>query len=204
MMIEHIFLSLIWIIYCVLHSLLADPGWKKNMQALLGNGFRFYRLGYTIFAFLGLTLIVIYQYQLPSPILFRWSSALSVLGWIIFVSGILIMLFCIKKYFISLSGLQSLVKEPPRSQLMISGLHRFVRHPLYLGTFLTIWAGFLLLPLLSLLISNAIITIYTLVGIELEEKKLILEFGEDYRQYKNRVPRLIPFRFKRKSSPELP
>ena len=203
MMIEHIFLALIWIIYCVTHSLLADPGWKKNMQTLLGNGFRYYRLGYTVFAFLGLTLIVFYQYQLKSTILFRGSSLLSVAGWILFISGILIMLICINKYFISLSGLQSLVKEPPRSQLMISGLHRFVRHPLYLGTFMTIWAGFLLLPLLSLLISNTIITIYTLIGIELEEKKLILEFGEDYRQYKNRVPRLFPIRFKRKSSPEL-
>src|SRR5688572_19399982 len=103
MMIEHIFLALIWIIYCVTHSLLADPGWKKNMQTLLGNGFRYYRLGYTIFAFLGLTLIVIYQYQLQSPILFIWSSLLSILGWILFISGILIMLICIKKYFISLS-----------------------------------------------------------------------------------------------------
>ena len=83
---------------------------------------------------------------------------------------------------------------------MTGGFHRYVRHPLYLGTFITIWAGFLLLPLISLLISNAIITIYTLIGIELEEKKLILEFGEDYREYQNRVPRLIPFRFKRKSS----
>ena len=173
------------------------------MQDLLGNGFQYYRLGYTIFAILGLVLIVIYQYKLQTPLLFNRFFVLSALGWILFICGILVMLICIKKYFISLSGLQSLVKEPPRSQLMISGLHRFVRHPLYLGTFITIWAGFLLLPLLSLLISNAIITIYTLIGIELEERKLILEFGEEYRQYKNRVPRLIPFRFKRKSSPEL-
>jgi methanethiol S-methyltransferase len=201
---EHIFLALFWFLYCVTHSLLADPGWKENMQSFLGKGFRFYRLAYTIFAFLGLAGIVIYQYQLNSPLLFQSSSIMKWVGWIFFLGGISIMIICIKKYFLSLSGLRNLVRESAPSGLMISGLHRYVRHPLYLGTFITIWSGFLLLPLLSILISNAIITVYTIIGIQLEEKKLILEYGDDYRQYMQRVPRLIPFGFKRKSSPELP
>ena len=203
-MTEHILLALLWILYCVTHSLLADPGWKRSMHSLLGNGFKYYRLGYTVFAFLGLFAIVIYQYRLLSPELFSRSSVITVSGWIFFILGALIMLVCIKKYFLSLSGLQSLVNEPQRSKLMINGLHRYVRHPLYLGTFITLWAGFLLWPLLSLLISNSIITVYTLIGIHLEEKKLVMEYGEDYQQYRNRVPGLIPFRFKRKSSPERP
>jgi protein-S-isoprenylcysteine O-methyltransferase Ste14 len=56
-----------------------------------------------------------------------------------------------------------------------------------------LWGLFIILPYLSFLISNIIITIYTLIGIELEEKKLELEFGESYRQYKQKVPKLLPF-----------
>jgi methanethiol S-methyltransferase len=204
MMSEHIFLAVLWILYCVTHSLLADPAWKKKLEITLGKKFRFYRLGYTLFAFLGLALIVIYQYRLTSPVLFYRSSAIMYIGWMVFFVGILIMALCIKKYFISLSGLLSLVNEPPRTRLMISGLHQYVRHPLYLGTFITIWGGFLLLPLLSLFISNIIITLYTLIGIRLEEKKLILEFGEDYIRYKKRVPSLLPFRIKRNSTAARP
>jgi hypothetical protein len=33
------------------------------------------------------------------------------------------------------------------------------------------------------------------VGTHLEEKKLILEFGEKYAAYQNRVPMLIPYKW---------
>ena len=95
----------------------------------------------------------------------------------------------------SLSGLKSLVQpENNKAELMITDIHRYVRHPLYLGTFIFIWGLWLTLPYLSLLISNAIITIYTLIGIGLEEKKLELLFGESYKSYKKRVPKILPFR----------
>lgn len=91
-----------------------------------------------------------------------------------------------------LSGLRSLVQEENYSELHISGIHRYVRHPLYLGTFLFIWGLFIVFPTLSLLISNSVITIYTLIGIKLEEKKLVLEFKEQYKAYQKTVPKLIP------------
>ena len=46
---------------------------------------------------------------------------------------------------------------------------------------------------LSLLIANAIITIYTLVGISFEEKKLLKQFGTEYDEYRRSVPKIIPF-----------
>jgi protein-S-isoprenylcysteine O-methyltransferase Ste14 len=75
---------------------------------------------------------------------------------------------------------------------MIGGIHRYVRHPLYLGTFLAIWGGFLMYPVLSLFVSNIVITLYTLIGIRFEEKKLVQEFGPAYEKYKEQVPKLIP------------
>ena len=43
------------------------------------------------------------------------------------------------------------------------------------------------------IIVNTILTIYVVIGTLLEEKKLINEFGESYKQYQKRVPMLIPF-----------
>ncbi len=94
-----------------------------------------------------------------------------------------------------LTGLRSIITEDKNtSELIITGIHKYVRHPLYLGTFIFIWGLLLLIPLLSLLISNTVITIYTLIGIKFEEEKLIEEFGQSYIEYKNEVPKLLPFK----------
>jgi protein-S-isoprenylcysteine O-methyltransferase Ste14 len=47
-------------------------------------------------------------------------------------------------------------------------------------------------PVLSLFVSNIVITLYTLIGIRFEEKKLVQEFGPAYEKYKEQVPKLIP------------
>lgn len=126
--------------------------------------------------------------------LYKVDALIFAFGSVLGLSGLVLLLFCIKKYFMSLSGLRSLVQETSYNKLLITGIHRYVRHPLYLGTFAFIWGLFLVKPDLSLLIANSIITVYTLIGIKLEEDKLIGEFGESYKNYQQSVPKLLPFR----------
>lgn len=189
---KHLVLGFLWLAFCGLHSVLAALGIKKWMGQQLGNGFKHYRLFYTLFAFVTLGIVVYYQVHLVSPLLYTPTMITRALGVVLGVAGLVIMAICIKKYFLSLSGLKSLFQENPTHALMISGIHQFVRHPLYAGTFMAIWGLFIAIPILSLLIANVIITGYTLVGIELEEKKLEAEFGRDYQQYKQKVPKLFP------------
>lgn len=187
----HIALFFFWVLYCVLHSLFASPFFKSKMYTLLGGAQKWYRLSYTIFAFLTLALLVVFQLQLKTERL--WDNQFSKLAGIILGgSGLVIMAVCIKKYFLSLSGLKGLAIEQPAPRLMIQGLHRYVRHPLYIGTFMAIWGLFFILPLLSILISNLVITIYTILAIPLEEKKLVKEFGSQYLDYRKKVPALLP------------
>jgi methanethiol S-methyltransferase len=192
MILNHVILAMLWIIYCVLHSVLASEWLKRKLRQKLNN-YKWYRLWYTIFAFVFLAGLLYYQIRINTVKLFTANDLLLIAGSVIGFSGLILMAICIRKYFMNLSGLRSLVIENFSNELQITGIHKYIRHPLYLGTFCFIWGLFLLLPNLSLLIVNSIITAYTLIGIELEERKLINEFGDSYVKYRSAVPKLIPF-----------
>ncbi len=55
---------------------------------------------------------------------------------------------------------------------------------------LLIWAGQMDV---STIIVNIILTAYLVIGTLLEERKLVREFGEEYRAYQKRVSMFIPF-----------
>ena len=188
----HLILAVLWITFCVLHSVLASLSVKKWVQKLAGDFFRHYRLFYTLFAAISFLAIVYFQLRISSVDMFIGTLFSNIAGSLLGLTGVGIMLVCIKKYFVSLSGIKSLLQETPSTQLMIAGIHRYARHPLYLGTFLAIWGVWLLAPTLSFLVSNVVITLYTLYAIRLEEEKLIAEFGDQYRAYQKQVPKLIP------------
>ncbi len=191
---QHVLLAAMWILFCALHSLLASIKAKQRAQKLMGKGFRLYRLWYTVFAFVSLGAVVGYQLSIDTPYLFTPTLLSNIAGALIGVGGLLVMGICIRKYFMHLSGLKSLYlnDEQAANKLQISGIHRFVRHPLYTGTFMAIWGLWVAVPQLSLLIVNAIITGYTIWAIKWEEQKLLQEFGDDYRRYQRQVPRLLP------------
>ena len=76
--------------------------------------------------------------------------------------------------------------------MVVRGVYRWVRHPLYLTTLLMIWS----FPDLTAdrLLFNILFTAWIIVGTVLEERDLVADFGDDYRRYQRRVPMLIPFR----------
>ena len=191
MIFSHIILATLWVLYCALHSLLASVWVKKKMRQVLTE-FKWYRIAYSLFAFISLIVLFYYQLKINTIQLFLLNDIILTAGVILSTSGLLLMLVCIRKYFMNLSGLRNLFIDNFSNELQISGIHRYVRHPLYLGTFSFIWGILLIFPYLSLLVANIIITVYTLIGIELEEKKLIAEFGERYIKYRKKVPKLFP------------
>jgi protein-S-isoprenylcysteine O-methyltransferase Ste14 len=199
MLTQHLLLAFMWILYCILHSVLASGTVKKFAEKKIRKSFKYYRLFYTLFAFAGFVFIIYYQIIISSVHLFAVTSLLLIIGFSTMIAGLLIMLVSIKKYFMSLSGIKTLISEEPTpNALRIDGVHKYVRHPLYLGTFLFIWGLFILYPFLSLLLANIIISVYTLIGIVFEEQKLQKEFGTAYTNYQTQVPRIIPS-FKRRS-----
>jgi len=75
-------------------------------------------------------------------------------------------------------------------RLVTSGPYRWVRHPLYTTTLVVFW----LWPNMSVNQATlfAVSMAYFYLGSIPEEQKLIEEFGDAYRRYREAVPRLIP------------
>ncbi len=83
--------------------------------------------------------------------------------------------------------------EPKPQQFIVAGPYRWVRHPLYLFMMFIIWAC----PDLTLdrLLFNLLWTTWIVtVGTIMEERDLVAECGNTYREYQRKVPMLIPFR----------
>jgi protein-S-isoprenylcysteine O-methyltransferase Ste14 len=79
-----------------------------------------------------------------------------------------------------------------RETLVTSGPYHYVRNPIYLGAFAFIVA-------LALVASNWLIllpalALITIIYLQIGEEELMLmdRFGDEYREYKKRTPRLIP------------
>ena len=138
MILNHIILAVLWVVYCVLHSVLASEWLKRKLRQRM-KAYKRYRLWYTLFAFVFLVAIVYYQIQLSTSNLFQTNNLIFVMGFIISSFGLVLMFICIRKYFMNLSGLRSLFIENFSNELQITGIHKYVRHPLYLGTFMFIW-----------------------------------------------------------------
>lgn len=155
--------------------------------------YTYYRPAYSLLATITLLLVLYYHFSILPKLLWANSAAEKTIAVFLFIPAIIIMAISIKKYFMNLSGIDVLLKRPPtQPQLETTGLHRYMRHPLYSGTLLFAWSIFVWQPSLTNLISCICITMYTRIGIYFEEKKLLLEFGHAYKQYAKKTPMLVP------------
>ena len=85
------------------------------------------------------------------------------------------------------------VAETHRAKRVITkGVYSIVRHPQYLGGILAhIGVSFLLSAFYSLLVTPIVIGFIFIISWK-EEKELTKEFGQEYEDYKKKVPMLIP------------
>ena len=154
------------------------------------------RSTYVLASSLCLIVLFIFWQPLPSVV---WSIQNETLGKALiavslFGFGLLLVASFLINHF-ELFGLQQVyihAKGAAASPVAFKspGLYKLVRHPIYVGFLIFAWVtpvmtvGHLLFAVGSL--------IYIMIGMRLEERDLVKEFGDTYRQYQDRVHGLLP------------
>jgi protein-S-isoprenylcysteine O-methyltransferase Ste14 len=186
-----------WLIFSVairgvVHSWMASLKFKDTLRRLLGNkGMKFYRLFYNIFSVISIAPVFYLVlalpdndlYQIPTP----WST-MMVAG-----QGFAVLLLfaaVLQTDVLSFVGLRQLFEDEKPGKLVTRGFYRMVRHPLYTFGLLALWLSSSMS--LNAFIVYLALTLYILVGIYFEERKLLREFGQAYADYQSVTPMLIP------------
>ena len=120
-----------------------------------------------------------------------WRGQLWLPGLVVVLAGAFILVWCVRDFYVSGKG--TLAPWNPPKNLVIVGLYRFVRNPMYLGVLLLVlgWSLFLVSPIIAIYAIVLILGFHLRVTIY-EEPWLEAQFGEAWRVYKNTVPRWLP------------
>ncbi|HTS90888.1 MAG TPA: isoprenylcysteine carboxylmethyltransferase family protein [Stellaceae bacterium] len=181
-------------LFAIQHSAMARPAFKRWWTRLVPPALE--RSTYVLLASLVLLLLFWQWRSIPdlvwnveNPVAAAVLSAIPWVGWV--------MLFfstCLISHF-ELFGLSQVVarflgRELPPSSFRTPALYRYVRHPIYLSFLLAFWAT----PTMTVghLLFAAASTGYILIAIQLEERDLVVLFGDRYRRYKRQVGMLLP------------
>jgi protein-S-isoprenylcysteine O-methyltransferase Ste14 len=178
-----------WVAYFTIHSLAASPGLKKTFEGI-GISKNNYRKLYVILSTAGLLAILLYSSTFAESYLVDPNNSMKFVSLMLAAFGTIILRLAFKQY--NLKGFLGLMDENKSEELQMGGILTYVRHPIYSGTILIIIGYLLYIPKLSSLIVTGSVFVYLAIGIYLEERKLLSEFGQRYLDYKKRVPAIIP------------
>lgn len=187
-------LSLLWILYFTLHSLLASLWFKSRVGNSFGRLMPSYRLIFNALATLLLIPPVWMMLWLNSEPLWQFEGVwhwLRVVALLLTAAGFVWSLgYYDSKEFLGLKQLRQGRQEiEDQESLQISPLHRYVRHPWYSLGLILVWSQDMDA---ARLVSAVLISAYLVVGSRLEEQKLKRYHGVKYQHYCERVPGLIP------------
>lgn len=181
-------------LFAVQHSVMARPAFKLWWTRWVPTTVE--RSTYVLLSSLVL-LLLFWQWRSMPRVLWdvAWLPGRITL-WVVFAAGwatVLVSTFLINHF--DLFGLRQVYlawRGKPYCDLEFheSLLYRVVRHPLLLGFIIAFWAAPTMTA--SHLLFAVVTTAYMLIPIQLEERDLNAVLGDRYRDYRGRVPMLVP------------
>jgi methanethiol S-methyltransferase len=182
-------------VFAVQHSGMARQQFKTVLTRSLHPAAE--RSLYVLLSGLALALLYWQWRPIPDQIWHIENAYLAIAIWVLYFLGwgiVVLSTFLISHF--DLMGLKQVYRnwlgeqqEPPEFQTPF--LYKVVRHPIYFGLLLVLWAA----PTMSVghLLFSVGATGYILIGAILEERDLISVFGDRYRDYRRNVSMFIPW-----------
>jgi methanethiol S-methyltransferase len=180
--------------FALQHSIMARPAFKRWWTRIVPEAAE--RSTYVLASSLALVALFVYWEPIGGTVwnVPQGTGRMSVIG--LYAFGWLLLLYTtfLIDHF-DLFGLAQVWRRlteksyrPP--QFRTPSLYRLVRHPLYIGWLIIVWAA----PTMTLahLVFAVMTTGYILIAIQLEERDLVTAFGNDYVVYRQRTPMLVP------------
>ncbi|KAF0152267.1 MAG: hypothetical protein FD143_1189 [Ignavibacteria bacterium] len=193
---------LLFSLFAYSHTWLASRKLKMLLADQIGAKIAFYRMFYNVssvlffLAFLAIAPkpnLIIYDLQFPLDIITFALQVLSLIGLVwAFRQFDLKEFFGISQIVRYFNGTFSVETLDEKQELNFGGAYKYSRHPVYL--FSILFLG--LRPQMSLfyLILFICCVAYFYIGSIYEERKLVEVFGDSYKEYQKRTPRIFPFR----------
>ena len=184
----------LFVIFGIQHSGMARKGFKKWLTGFLPKAVE--RSTYIVFSNIAL-MTVLYFWEPMGGVIWYFEStfarqaiiAIYIFGWAL----VLFSSFLINHFH--LFGLQQtwgyfINKNYNDDHFVTPWIYTVIRHPLYVGWFILVWAA----PTLTVahLVFSLCCTLYIYIGVRFEEKDLVDDFGDSYKTYQSNVPMLIP------------
>ncbi len=186
--------ALLLLIFAVQHSVMARPGFKQLWMRIVPRPVE--RSTYNLLT--SAALIILYWQWRPMTQTI-WSVenpagraaliALFLAGWVLVEYGTFLInhldFFGVRQVYLYLRG-----REYAPLEFRTPALYGIVRHPIMLGFIIAFWAS----PHMTAghLFFTAASTAYIVIGIRFEERDLARAHGQEYEEYRKRVPMLLP------------
>lgn len=191
-------LGLAWTLWFALHSWLASNSLKARFNRLFPALAPRYRLIYNGLAVFLLIPPAWLLLAWEGPWLWRWDGNWAWISHSLVVLALFGFWITTRHYDMDeFLGLKN--ADGGTHNFRLSPLHRYVRHPWYFLGLILLWSQDMDV---ARLVVSILASLYLWLGSRLEDRKLVEEFGDTYREYCRRVGGILPFPGKQLSRSE--
>lgn len=196
---------IIFLVFALIHSITVSPWFKNLCKQLLGETFMraWYRFLYVLISGITSAIAVVFIVQVPDRHLWtaqswlRWTMhGIQIAG---FIFGAKAFDYLDKWEFMGFRQVWRYLRDREVAgniegltdrELVTTGVYGRVRHPLYAAGIII----FTFSPVITVngLLLTVLADLYFLFGMFIEERRFLRIFGDRYREYMTKVPRMIP------------
>ncbi len=179
-------LALLLALWGGLHSLLASDAVSARLMRAAGLSESGYRRLYVAVSIVTFTPVMLYEHALHTAPLLTVNA--QVVPRLVLAAGAVVLLLggALQYDPLAFVGLRA---SPPSASLRVGWAGRVVRHPWYCATLMLVWARAVDA---ATVVTAAVLSLYLILGTLHEERRLVREFGDAYRQYQRTSPMLAP------------